>query len=374
MSPDPERFPEIAHRLLAWFFRHRRDLAWREESDPYRVWVSEVMLQQTRVETVGPFYRRFLERFPDISTLAAASEEEVLKLWEGLGYYGRARSLHRAARALSAERGGRFPEDPAAVRALPGIGPYTAAAVLSIAFARPLGVVDGNVVRVVARLLADGGDPASAGLRARVLDFVERSFNSYHPGWINQAWMELGALVCRPVPDCPACPLAFTCRAFQQGRTGELPARRPPAPRPVRKGLLYLLLPPTADAGLRATLTALAAGAAVDSLPDTAPLLLVRRPSRGLLGGLWEFPNVGEEGAGEFCSTHHLQTLGSPGPEVRHAYSHFEVRLRPVPGVLERDVRLAGWTEQRWVAAGELGRYPRPRVHIKAMRRLGLGG
>jgi len=382
---DPERLPEITHRLLAWFFRSRRELPWREESDPYRVWVSEVMLQQTRAETVPAYYRRFLERFPDISSLAAADEQEVLKLWEGLGYYGRARSLHRAARTLAAEHGGRFPEDPATVRALPGVGPYTAAAVLSIAFARRLGGVDGNVLRVAARLRADDGAPGSAGMRARVREFVEKSYYNNHPGWVNQAWMELGALVCRPVPACPACPLAFACRALQEGRTAELPARRPRPPRPVRRGQAFLLVPPDAGPALTGGLAAAfaaGAGAPEGRLRSAgellraagAPLLLVRRPPRGLLGGLWELPNAPAEDAEGFCQTYAVEPLGPPGPEVRHAYSHFEARLRPVAGILRRETPFEGWSAQRWVPPSELEDYPRPRLHLKLLQRLGLAG
>jgi A/G-specific adenine glycosylase len=375
-NPLSYTLPEISHRLLAWFFTHRRELAWREESDPYRIWVSEVMLQQTRAETVSAYYPRFLERFPDVAALARAGEQEVLKAWEGLGYYGRARNLHRAAREVMERHGGRLPDDPEAFRALPGVGPYTAAAVLSIAFARACGVVDGNVTRVVTRLLADPGDPATAALRRRVREFVEVSFCRYHPGWVNQAWMELGALVCRPAPDCPACPLGFVCRAFREKRTAELPARRTAAPLPVRAGRAFLLVPSDADPALRAALAAAMAAdlAALGPLLRSAgaPLLLARRPPRGLLGGLWEFPNAVEAEEAAFRAAYGIECLGPAGPEVRHAYSHFRAHLRPVAGALSHDSRLDSWEEQSWVPVAELVRYPRPRLHIKIMRLLGL--
>jgi A/G-specific adenine glycosylase len=379
MQP-PSPTAELSHRLLAWFFAHRRDLPWREESDPYRIWLSEVMLQQTRARTVVPYYRRFLERFPDIPSLAAAGEQEVLKAWEGLGYYGRARGLQAAARAIVRLHAGRFPSDPQAALSLPGVGPYTAAAVLSIAYARPLAVADGNVVRVVTRLTADGDDPGSSTVRNRVREYVKNSFNKYHPGWVNQAWMELGALVCRPVPDCPSCPLAFACRALLQGRTAELPARRARPPLPLRLATVFLLLPreQVQAGGLRAPLVETwAAGPAARGFGQLLrarelPLLAVRRASAGLLGGLWELPSVEAEDTGTFCATHGVELLGEAGPALRHLYSHFRESLAPVPGLLQRDRRLGSWAEQRWVAASAWGQYPRTRQAIRALRRLGL--
>jgi A/G-specific adenine glycosylase len=380
MASPASPTPEASHRLLAWFFAHRRELPWREESDPYRIWVSEVMLQQTRAQTVAPYYRRFLERFPDPAALAAAGEQEVLKAWEGLGYYGRARGLHAAAREIVRFHDGRFPSDPQAALALPGVGPYTAAAVLSIAFARPLAVVDGNVLRVVTRLTADDGDPATAAVRVRVRDYVEKSFYNYHPGWVNQAWMELGALTCRPAPDCPSCPLAFACRALREGRTAELPARRPRPPLPVRAGTMFLLLPreQVEAGGLRASLEqAWAEAPAGEGFGELlrargVPLLAVRRTSAGLLGGLWEFPAAETPAEGAFCTEYGVELLGAAGPALRHAYSHFQERLAPVPGVLGRETPLPRWAGQRWVPAAEWDEYPRTRQTIRALRRLGL--
>ena len=383
MQP-PSPTPEVSHRLLAWFFAHRRELPWREESDPYRIWVSEVMLQQTRSRTVEPYYRRFLERFPDLPALAAADEAEVLKAWEGLGYYGRARGLLAAAREIVRGHAGRFPSEPVEALALPGVGPYTAAAVLSIAFARPLAVVDGNVLRVVTRLTAEGGDPATAAVRGRVREYVETSFYSYHPGWVNQAWMELGALVCRPAPDCPVCPLAFACRALQEGRTAELPARRPRPPLPVRQGTMLLLLPreQVEAGGLRETVTAgwaatwAAEPAAARGFGELLraqglPLLAVRRAPAGLLGGLWELPAVEAGAEGAFCARYGVELLGGPGPALRHAYSHFQERLVPVPGLMGRERRLEAWAEQRWAPAPGWGRLARTHQALQALRRLG---
>lgn len=370
----PESLPEIGHRLLAWFFAHRRDLPWREEADPYRIWVSEVMLQQTRTETVSAYYPRFLERFPDLASLARAEEQQVLKAWEGLGYYGRARNLHRAAREVVERYGGRLPADPRALQALPGVGAYTAAAVSSIAFAHPAGTVDGNVIRVVSRLLAEPGDPAGAALRRKVRSLVEASFQRYHPGWVNQAWMELGALVCRPAPVCPACPLSFACRALRQGRVREFPQRRAARELPVRRGALFLLLPARVQPELRPELAAAMADppALGRRLRERAlPLLLARRPSRGLLGGLWELPNALGQDAVTFESACGVELLAASEVEVGQRYSHFEARFLPRLGLLgER--RLEPWVEQRWVLPEELASYPRPRVHIKALRLFGL--
>ena len=372
--PFPENLPEVSHRLLAWFFSRRRELPWREEADPYRIWVSEVMLQQTRAETVSAYYPRFLERFPDLASLARAGEQQVLKAWEGLGYYSRARNLHRAAREVMERYGGRLPEDPRNLQALPGVGAYTAAAVASIAFARPVGTVDGNVTRVVSRLLASPGDPAGAALRRKVGSLVEASFQRYHPGWVNQAWMELGALVCRPVPACPACPLSFACRALRQGRVREFPRKRAARVLPVRRGALFLLLPARVPPKLRPELAAAMADppALGKCLRERAlPILLARRPSRGLLGGLWELPNALEQDPVTFESAYGVELLAASQAEVGQRYSHFEARFLPRLGLLGKR-RLEPWVEQRWVLPEELDGYPRPRVHIKALRLFGL--
>jgi len=211
----------LRKRLLAWFERQARDLPWRRTRDPYRIWVSEIMLQQTRVAAVVPYYERFLERFPDVRMLASAEESEVLALWSGLGYYSRARNLLRAARMI--HESGRFPRSYEELRSLPGVGEYTAAAIASIAFGEPRAVVDGNVRRVLSRLSCGAEDPAR--LAQKLLD-------RQRPGDFNQALMELGAEVCRPrSPRCDVCPVARYCQGRRQGRQSEFPERRPRAPR-----------------------------------------------------------------------------------------------------------------------------------------------
>lgn len=219
--------PEFRRRLLAWFRRSRRDLPWRRTKDPYRIWLSEIMLQQTRVAAVLPYYRRFLRRYPALRALARARTEQVLRLWAGLGYYSRARNLHRAARQIVAEHHGRFPRELDAALELPGIGRYTAAAVLSIAYASPYAALDGNVARVVARLNALRGDPR-APRRWRHLQGLAQELLApeVSSDW-NQAMMELGATVCTPrAPRCDACPVARWCRAYQRGLAEKLPLGR----------------------------------------------------------------------------------------------------------------------------------------------------
>jgi A/G-specific adenine glycosylase len=218
----------IARLLLRWYKHSHRDLPWRATRDPYRIWLSEIMLQQTRVETVLPYYESFLKRYPDVASLAAAPESKVLAIWSGLGYYSRARNLLRTARQIG--EAGAFPNDYAQLRALPGIGDYTAAAIASIAFGLPHAAVDGNVLRVLARVFNDDGDIASPVTRRRFQDLAQNTLDRRHPGEFNQAMMELGATVCLPRnPRCLLCPIQQLCGAHAAGRTAELPIKLKPA-------------------------------------------------------------------------------------------------------------------------------------------------
>jgi A/G-specific adenine glycosylase len=258
-TPDADAF---RRDLLEFYQRRRRDLPWRRSRDPYRVWISEVMLQQTRVDVVIPFYERWLERFPTASVLADADEDSVLKAWEGLGYYARARNLRRAARVVRDRHGGTMPADVETLRTLPGVGEYTAGAIASIAHGRPAVAIDGNVRRVFARLL-DEAAPRSAQLRA----FATHLLDPQQPGEFNQSLMELGALVCTPrAPRCGVCPVARHCGAFQSGTQLQRPA-----PRRAR-------IVPRCEIGT----------AVITDARDH--VLLVRRGERGLLAGLWSFP------------------------------------------------------------------------------------
>ena len=214
-------------QLLAWFKQYRRDLPWRRTKDPYRIWLSEIMLQQTRVAAVIPYYERFLERFPDIQALAAASQEEVLRLWSGLGYYSRARNLHRAAQEIVAKHGGLFPRGEKDALGLPGIGRYTAAAILSIAYGAKHAVLDGNVARVLARLFAVQGDLHAAKRWQSLQESANALLDPKSPGDWNQAMMELGATLCTPqTPQCLLCPVTQFCHARKLGLADSLPARR----------------------------------------------------------------------------------------------------------------------------------------------------
>jgi A/G-specific adenine glycosylase len=264
----------VRRALLAWYARHKRDLPWRRTRDPYAIWLSETMLQQTRVETVIPYYERFLARFPSVRALADAEPDDVTQLWSGLGYYSRARNLHAAARKIASEHDGVLPSEVDALRALPGVGRYTAGAVASIAFDRPAPIVDGNVARVLARLLDLREDVTAPPSRKRLWEEAEALARGPQPGELNQALMELGALICTPrAPKCLLCPLREPCRARASGDPEALPVKKkaPPARR-------------------------IAGVAALIARRDA--LLAVRRPPAGLLGGLWDLPG-GELAAGE---------------------------------------------------------------------------
>jgi A/G-specific adenine glycosylase len=254
--------------LLAWFDRHRRDLPWRNTADPYAIWLSEVMLQQTQVATVIPYWRRFLERFPNVQALAAAQLPDVLALWRGLGYYSRARNLHRAAKEVASKHGGRLPSTAEQLLELPGFGRYTAGAVASIAFGEAAPLVDGNVARVLSRLFVVEGAPGDRQREARLWQLAEELVPGERPGAWNQALMELGATVCRPEgPTCLLCPVRAHCGALRQGRVDDLP---PPRQRAAPKRLAL----------------------AVAVWERRGSFLLARREESGLFGGLWEMPCV----------------------------------------------------------------------------------
>ena len=286
--------------LLKWYDRNRRSLPWRDTHDPYRIWLSEIMLQQTQVETVKVYYSRFLERFPSVSDLAHASEEEVLKLWEGLGYYSRARNLHRAARYIAFEADGCFPGTPRELQRLPGVGPYAANAIASIAFGIPVPALDGNQARVLSRILV-----WTKELRTP-FDLIEPSLqliSKERPGDYNQALMDLGAGICTPrQPKCEECPLRHHCLACAAGNAEAFPVK-PAAAQKKQQDLTILLL-------------------------ETPDGLLVRRRPKGLLGGLYEFFNVdGHHKPDELIAL--LSCLGFSDlrivrrlPDVMHAFTH----------------------------------------------------
>ncbi len=326
-----------AAALLAWFDRHRRDLPWRRTRDPYRIWLSEVMLQQTRVEVALPFYERFLSRLPTVGDLAAASIDDVLALWSGLGYYRRARQLHAAARAVVA-RGG-FPADAAGWRELPGVGAYTAAAVASIAFGEAVPVMDGNVERVVSRLLAAPEDPHGAAARRRLVAAAAELLDPVRAGDSNQALMELGATLCTPRrPRCLLCPLRDACRALAEGDPERYPTARP---RRQRERLRVV-----------AAVVEHAAGG-----DGSREILLIRRPEgSAVLAGTWEVPWV--EAAGGRSAARGLAaryggvwTLGPLLARVRHSITFRDVEVAVHRAELAgdpRDGEVAEGAEAGW--------------------------
>jgi A/G-specific adenine glycosylase len=327
-------------RLLAWYDQGHRDLPWRREPTPWRVWVSEIMLQQTRVESVIPYFHRFLARFPDPTTLAAAPLEEVLTLWAGLGYYSRARSLHTAAGQVVERHGGEIPNDPEAFRALAGVGPYTCGAVMSIAFGRPEPVVDGNVVRVLCRLDRIEEDPQAPAVVRHLWRRAGELAAGERPGDLNQALMELGAVVCRPQnPTCLLCPLAADCAARAGGCQEALPRKAPRAARPTIQWI----------AGLART-------------PE-GHVWLARRAGTGLLGGLWELP------AG--LTTAPGLTLGPVVATVTHAFTHrvWQITVHTAEGTPEIT---SDYDDLRAVPADALASVALSGPGIKALRAAGL--
>lgn len=233
---------DITDKLMAWYKSNKRDLPWRKTSDPYRIWVSEIILQQTRVDQGMAYYHRFLERFPDINSLAISSEDEVLKIWQGLGYYSRARNMHESAKIITEKHNGRFPEAFSSILDLKGIGEYTASAIASIAFGKPHPVADGNVIRVITRLEGITDPPEKTSVKKAILGKLHEMIDRTTPGDFNQAMMELGALVCTPSnPDCAACPLKNSCKAHAQGLTDVIPNKKKQQEKKIRYFEYFLI-------------------------------------------------------------------------------------------------------------------------------------
>jgi A/G-specific adenine glycosylase len=353
-APSPE---DIVAALLAWYGREGRDLPWRHTRDPYRIWLSEIMLQQTGVETVIPYFRRFLDRFPAVEDLAAAPIDSVIELWAGLGYYSRVRNLHRAARMVEKEFGGRFPDDLDALMKLPGVGRSTAGAILSIAFDRKAPILDGNVRRVLCRLFCMGEDPRSSTGERRLWSLADDLTPTRHPHDYAQAIMDLGATVCTPRrPECKRCPLEIFCLARKGGRQEELPARGRRKPVPSVSAVALLL-----GRGDR--------------------YLVRRRPLEGMLGGLWEFPGapVTEREDPTETARRLLRDSGQPGEPVaagriRHAYSHFRLELHLYRCEATGDSGVAETDENRWLDANTLAALHLHGAHKKALALLHFRG
>lgn len=342
--------------LADWYAANHRDLPWRRTSDPYRIWVSEVMLQQTQVRTVEPYYCRFVSEYPDVTRLARADLQSVLKLWEGLGYYSRARNLHKAAGIVASRLAGRMPDTWEALRGLPGIGDYIAAAVLSIAFDRAHAVVDGNVKRVLARIFALEVPVNQASSHKVYHALADRLLDTHNPGRHNQAVMELGALVCAPrAPRCHECPAGRFCAARRKGLTHLYPRRNRRLPLPTRRFV---------------------AGVVVKE----GRILLVRRPEEGMLGGLWEFPGGALPDGADPAMTCRRQLKKTVHLDVRvvrhmatisHSYTHFRLKLELCLCEWKSGrVRLAGPSDFKWLPVSGMAALPLHGAMHKALRHL----
>jgi A/G-specific adenine glycosylase len=347
---------EIPRRLLAWYKENKRDLPWRKTRDPYRIWVSEIMLQQTRVETVIPYYERFLKRFPGVTALARAPLDRVLKAWENLGYYSRARHLHDAARIIVTRFGGKIPDTKEQLLQLPGIGAYTAGAVLSIAFEKPCAAVDGNVIRVIARLFGVEEPIEGKGVKDQIGAIAQRLVPADEPGHFVQALMDLGAGVCMPRgAECPICPLAVLCIARRKGIQEALPVKKKAAMVPQRAAVAAIIR------------------------NDAGKVLMVKRPQRGLLGGLWSFPGSalieGDAPAARLRKA--MRELGlkiAPGKElfrVDHGYSHFSITVSVFDGRLREAIPPPGGSVIfRWAGKRDFSRLALSRLEMKILKEL----
>lgn len=346
--------PDTVDALLAWYDEERRDLPWRvapgKRANPYRVWLSEIMLQQTTVKAVIPYYKRFLALWPNVKALAAAPLDDILAAWAGLGYYSRARNLHKCAQVVAHDLGGRFPDNEADLKALPGVGPYTAAAIAAIAFQEPVTPVDGNVERVVARLFAVR-QPLPAAKRelkrlAATLTPDER------PGDFAQAMMDLGAGICTPRrPSCLVCPVQSDCAAAAAGLEQTLPLRSVKAERPLRLGIAFL------------------------ALREDGHVLLRRRPEAGLLGGMLEVPStrwddlMPPEKDALRAAPLKADWWKMPGT-VSHTFTHFKLELLVFRTLVPPSASLTFWAEPdrcRWVARRDLGSSALPSVMRKVI-------
>lgn len=313
ITPDhADILGKIIRPLLVWYKGQdtARQLPWREEPTPYHTWLSEIMLQQTRAAAVIPYYNRFVQVFPDIAALAAAEDEVLMKLWQGLGYYSRARNLKKAAQVIQKEHGGQLPQDRKMLMTLPGIGRYTSSAIASIAFGQPLPAVDGNVLRVVARVLTCRADIQAPRTRTAFEQLLAPHYPAGHDaGALNQAFMDLGATICLPngSPHCSRCPLSHLCLAFETGTIRYFPHKSPPKARRIEKRTVFILKQEDAVA-------------------------LNKRPDKGLLAGLWEFPNCSGTldlaGVKAYLAAHQMTAVRIQKlPAAKHIFSHVEWHL-----------------------------------------------
>ena len=343
-----------AHRiqgdLLRWFEKNGRDLPWRKTRDPYAIWVSEIVLQQTRVPTAIPYYKRFLENFPTVRHLAKADLSSVLKIWEGLGYYTRARNLHRAAQFILNRFGGRVPDNPEDLLSLPGIGRYTAGAILSIAHNKDAPILDGNVKRVLSRIFAVSGDPRQTETESLLWSLSESLVPTGHASAFNQGLMDLGSTICTPRdPRCPECPLGSLCKGKASGNPEQYPSKM------TRKAIPHIV-------------------AVAALIRKGGRVLLRQRPPRGLLGGLWEFPNWKTEGQNDLkralksCLKKERDLVAEVGKiagTFHQTFSHFKLTLHVYPCHV-----VSGSTKGKWVLIKDLPLFPMSRIHRRIAQSL----
>ena len=351
MNPPPsDNAASFSGRLIDWQAQHgRHDLPWQQTRDAYRIWLSEIMLQQTQVRTAAPYYARFLESFPDIETLAAAPLDRVLELWAGLGYYARARNLHRCAQGVVADHGGHFPQHPEKIAELPGIGRSTAAAISVFAFGQRAAILDGNVKRVLTRCFGVAGFPGAALIERQLWGLAESLLPARQIETYTQGLMDLGATLCtRSKPRCAACPMSEICVARQRGLQAVLPTAKPGKILPERQSSVLLLT-------------------------DGQRVLLERRPPSGIWGGLLALPEVPAESAASFAMRHDCRLLGVQAmAPLRHGFTHFRLTLHAALCLAElptRCVDAAGWT---WLDLREVDGAALP-TPVKKLLRLAAG-
>jgi len=339
----------ITKPLMKWYQKNKREMPWRGSENPYSIWISEIMLQQTQVETVRPYFERFIEKFPTVTALAKADQQTVLKLWEGLGYYSRARNLHQAAKLIDSEYNGRLPESFDELLKIPGFGPYTSAAVASIAFHQSVPVIDGNVFRVFARLTEMSLEISKPQTRKHVFENLEKVIPKKSPGNFNQAIMELGAIICKPKnPKCFECPVKEYCSAFQNEKTGLYPVKKKAPERPHKQ-------------------------IAVGIVEKNGMVLIAKRRENQMLGGLWEFPG-GKVESGESieeCLVREFKeevdldiSVTRKLCEVDHAFTHFTITIHSyICSLKSGKAKPVSGSEIKWVLPEKLSEFPFPKAN-----------